>query len=848
MNNRTNVSDMIRDRIRRVLHSDNPGAFATDADTLRSRLSREFDDVLNDAEIQTGVGRHQIITRSIGAVVESEDLNSSVETRMERKIRTTASNRSGQRTLDSVRADTIEENRLHLILLVESGSSQAAHYISLGDDTFDRVYLRLEQQERAVHREIGPDGQTYIGDGGGDLPPPPPEPPDDDQGGPGETGGGSFVKKNLPILVGAVFVLAAVVEILGWLNIGPGIVGPTSTPTPVPTFAPQVAPTARPVPPAPSAPQASAPAPTPTNTPTATPTRTPRPTARSVAPAHARPVAPAPHMPAPSGALTIAVAGVNAPNGLPRFCTAGCSETIYMSGLTETLFNSKANRDGTVTTEPMLALDFTLDPSLEFGTFNLRQGVQFHHGWGEMTARDVAYSFNDANSVTNPVSIHGQAGDFAPLIASIEAVDDYTVQLNYRNYDSRGVLHRFSRFWQTAAIVSRDVYDQYGVEGTQDVYVGVGAFMAEDANYTESWQQNLGIELVANPDYYATEDGNGPFVERVRWLEVPEGASRRAMLEANDAQIAQIATKDFPILAEQGFEFQKKGLFNTIRNVSFVGNYWDSHSGLTGEFLERERDTSLPWVGNPFEMGDFDENTPSMQRSRMVRNALAWSIQREDLVENLLGGLGFVNHQPYLSSNNPNYREDWSWGTDFDGARELMWNAGYDGFEMDLWVGTGELGAEIGEAVGADWEDHLGLRVNLIKTAYSTYRPGLVARTNKTPGVNICGDENKSNFPYDWAHGFVVSSFSAGGYGVGQELPYATEIYSTMAGEPDKAEREQMAARFYSENRRWANCVGLFEEPLWPVYDPYEITQWDMRPMANGNLGTINNVRTIKLR
>ena len=56
------------------------------------------------------------------------------------------------------------------------------------------------------------------------------------------------------------------------------------------------------------------------------------------------------------------------------------------------------------------------------------------------------------------------------------------------------------------------------------------------------------------------------------------------------------------------------------------------------------------------------------------------------------------------------------------------------GFEMDLWVGTGELGAEIGESVGAAWQENLGVKVNLIKTAYSTYRPGLVARTNKTPG------------------------------------------------------------------------------------------------------------------
>ncbi|KAA1282747.1 MAG: hypothetical protein EGP12_06375, partial [SAR202 cluster bacterium] len=100
-----------------------------------------------------------------------------------------------------------------------------------------------------------------------------------------------------------------------------------------------------------------------------------------------------------------------------------------MSGITDVLFNAVADGN-VVTTEPMVALSYELDPSLEFGTFALREGIQFHGGYGEMTAKDVEFSYNDANSVTNPESIHGQAGDFAPLIQSMEAVDDYTLKLN----------------------------------------------------------------------------------------------------------------------------------------------------------------------------------------------------------------------------------------------------------------------------------------------------------------------------------------------------------------------------------------------------------------------------------
>jgi hypothetical protein len=157
------------------------------------------------------------------------------------------------------------------------------------------------------------------------------------------------------------------------------------------------------------------------------------------------------------------------------------------------------------------------------------------------------------------------------------------------------------------------------------------------------------------------------------------------------------------------------------------------------------------------------------------------------------------------------------------------------------------LGSEIGEAMASAWDQQLGVKTNLIRTGYFTYRPELVARSTNTPGLFICGDENHSNFPYDWAHGFVISSASAGGYGVGQEVPYATSAYFAMSGEPDKAKREALAATFYTENREWANCVGILEEPLWPMFDPDEIVVWDQRPNANGNLHGINNVRSIRL-
>ena len=550
----------------------------------------------------------------------------------------------------------------------------------------------------------------------------------------------------------------------------------------------------------------------------------------------------------PSGKLMIAVDGIGVPNGLPRFCSesaGGCSEIVYVSGMTETLFNSVLDDSGSATTEPMLTTEFTLDPSLEYGDFTLRQGVQFHNGWGEMTSEDVAFSYNDANSMTNPESVHGQAGAFVPLIASMDPIDTYTARLQYRNYDSRGILHSFSRFWQTAGIVSKNVYDTLGVESMQTTYIGVGAFSVDE------WTQQKGIYLSAFPDYYARGESNiGPFVQQVEWRDIPSGESRRAALDVGESQIAQVDLADLPGLISGGFEAQRGGAHNAMLNISLgSGNYWSEFSALTGDQLERDRETEgYPYIGNPFENGAYDENTPSMQSAKLVRNALALGINREALIQDVVAGLGIVNHQPYLSVSNPNYRDEWSWGTDFGAGRFALTELGYpSGFEIDVWIGADELNAKTGEVVGAGWRDNLDLSLNLIKTDYDKFRPGLVARTNKTPFIG-CGDENHSNFPFDWAHGFVMSSISAGGYGVGMEIPWAAETYLQMAGEPDKAVREELAHAFYSNNREWALCVGLFEYPIWPLFNPDEIEAWDQRPTALTNLGGINNIRTIKLR
>ncbi|PYM74224.1 MAG: hypothetical protein DME03_14235, partial [Candidatus Rokuibacteriota bacterium] len=78
----------------------------------------------------------------------------------------------------------------------------------------------------------------------------------------------------------------------------------------------------------------------------------------------------------------------------PHSSTLGQSQAIsrfMFRGLTRF-----AIKDGKVTTsevEPDLAESWTLSPEGTIWTIKLKKGVQFHKGYGEMTAEDVKFSF-----------------------------------------------------------------------------------------------------------------------------------------------------------------------------------------------------------------------------------------------------------------------------------------------------------------------------------------------------------------------------------------------------------------------------------------------------------------------
>src|SRR5438067_728305 len=74
--------------------------------------------------------------------------------------------------------------------------------------------------------------------------------------------------------------------------------------------------------------------------------------------------------------------------------------------------------------EPDLAESWESSPDGKTWTFHLRHGVQFHGGYGELTAEDVIFSLNKAGDPKTSAF----SSELRP-VESMQAVDPYTVKI-----------------------------------------------------------------------------------------------------------------------------------------------------------------------------------------------------------------------------------------------------------------------------------------------------------------------------------------------------------------------------------------------------------------------------------
>jgi peptide/nickel transport system substrate-binding protein len=215
----------------------------------------------------------------------------------------------------------------------------------------------------------------------------------------------------------------------------------------------------------------------------------------------------------------------------PHSSTIGQSQAIsrfLYRGLTRF-----AIKDGKVTTaevEPDLAERWTISPDGTLWTFTLRRGVQFHKGFGEVTAEDVKFSF-ERQIKRAPGT---RFGVNLEMIKAIEVVDPHTVQITLKAFDPVFPLRMAG--YQQGYILSKKAVEKYGEQFKWNP-VGTGPFVFDRHSPRDK------IVLKAFDRFHRGR----PPIDEVHWFDVPEDATKLIGLEKGtfDMIYPETVTADF---------------------------------------------------------------------------------------------------------------------------------------------------------------------------------------------------------------------------------------------------------------------------------------------------------------
>ena len=230
--------------------------------------------------------------------------------------------------------------------------------------------------------------------------------------------------------------------------------------------------------------------------------------------------------------------------------------------------------------------------------FELREGINFHDGT-PVNAEAVAFTFNRHIDPDEPA-----AQDWIGPLDRAEATGEYQVTLYYKSIHA-------PMFTQLATaylgIMSPTAIQEHGADYGRNP-VGSGPMKLAE------WRPVDRIILERNEEYrtWRTDvENQGPWhLDQIVFRIVPEAGTRVAAMETGELHVAQVPPEEFPYMDEDP-QFQTKP--------------WREGTNIT--YIE------------------FNYDRPPFDDVRM-RQAVAYAVDIESIVEGALGGFGEPNWNP----------------------------------------------------------------------------------------------------------------------------------------------------------------------------------------------------------
>ena len=341
---------------------------------------------------------------------------------------------------------------------------------------------------------------------------------------------------------------------------------------------------------------------------------------------------------------------------------------------------------------PWLASAWSLEPDNLSYRVKLKSGVQFHHGWGEYTAKDLVEMWKD---IASPGALHGNTTYWRGAVADVQVVNDYELIYHLTKADGQ-FLTALSDTQAGMEVRSKAQFDKEGrpakLSQAQD---GTGPYQfvaREQSAY-------MRFERTANPHW----SGVRPDFPEFEFRFMKEPSTRLAALLSGEAQMAALP-EDLMQQANTRTMKTLRGVFPGTR--AYVTPYCC--------YMKDDNNPAAGWVY---------PDSPLLDPK--VRQALNKAVNRDEMNKAFFGGKGELMYNNHFHPSRDGWDPAWqakfqaNYGYDLPAAKKLLEEAGYGPGKplrttLDLQPVSGiAAGNDIAEAIAGYWRT-AGVTVDLV--------------------------------------------------------------------------------------------------------------------------------------
>ncbi len=284
---------------------------------------------------------------------------------------------------------------------------------------------------------------------------------------------------------------------------------------------------------------------------------------------------------------------------------------------------------------PWLATDWQLSDNAMRIEMDLREEVYWQHG-REFVAEDVKYTYEWLLNEENPAANR----DLYQSIENIEIIDDHEIVFHL-NEPYAFLINNMAR----VGIIPYDYHEDVGYEEFGQEPIGTGPYMHDE------WRSADFHILTAFEDYW----GGTPNFNEIEFRPIPEDSSRLLAFEAGELDASRGVVSDELARLEED----------------------------PGVIVSRAPAAGYNYVG----INQDSDLNPDVTQNEYFREALAYLVDREAIVDEVQGGQGYPGKSQIVTSM-PHFNDEIDYPEyNFERAQDLINESGLEeGAEVKIFT------------------------------------------------------------------------------------------------------------------------------------------------------------------